>query len=231
MVTKNQFMRRAHRAVMCKFCIRQWRLIALLIVAAIWIIVFPVWSNWVTKSPLDAELSLFPPGSIREEIEIRIPERYRMELKFERDGTEFNQLKKVIGASNICLPGEECSTGVPVPVRWSLTNSESGAVVSSGLVETANANGWSRAHVSRFVDLVQVHPGKYIFEADVTRPVPELADIRTRIVIELQPKGSTTWQVGAVWWGSMGYIFWAWPAGVYALVLLLWRAARWYRSG
>ncbi len=205
------------------FFIQQWRLIALLCVTVVWIIVFPVCSDWVTKSPVDTKISLFPPSSIREEIEIRIPERYRMVLKFERDGIEFEHLKKVIGASNICLRGEECSKGVPVPVRWSLMSSDSGEVVSSGLIETDNASGWSRAYVSRFVDLIQVQPGKYIFEAEVTRPVQELADIPTRIVIELQPKQSATWQVGAVWWGSIGHIFLVWPAAIYALVTLLYR--------
>lgn len=212
------------------FCIQQWRLIALLIVAALSIVAFPIWSDWVTKNPFDAVISLSPPGSVREGIEIRIPERYMVQLKFERDEIEFKQLKKLIGAMSVCLPNEECSKGVPVPIRWSLKNGETGTTTASGLVESIDSNGWSRAHVYRAVGVIQVQPGKYIFEAEVTRPVPELAHIRTHIAIEHQPKNSTTWQMGLVWWGSMGYIFLAWPAAVYAIVLLLWRAGLTYRS-
>lgn len=215
---------------MRSFCMQQWRLIALLIVAALWIGVFPIWSDWVTKNPFDAVISLSPPDSVREGIEIRIPERYMVQLKFERDGIEFKQLKKLIGAMSVCLPNEECSKGVPVPIRWSLKNGETGATTASGSVESIDSNGWSQAHVYRAVGVIQVQPGQYIFEAEVTRPVPELAHIRTHIAIEHQPKASTTWQMGLVWWGSMAYMFLAWPAAAYAIVLLLWRAGLTYRS-
>lgn len=212
------------------FCIQQWRLIALLIAAGLWIVAFPVWSDWVTKSPLDMTISLSPPGPVRERIEIRIPERYMVQLKFERDGIDFKQLKKLIGAMGLCLPNEECSKGVPVPIRWSLKTSETETTISEGLVESIDSNGWSAAHVYRGVGVIQVQPGEYIFEAEVTRPIPELAHIRTHIAIEHQPKTSTTWQMGLVWWGSMGYVFLAWPAAVYAAVVLLWRAGLTYRS-
>lgn len=212
------------------FCMQQWRLIVLLVVAALWIVAFPLWSDWVTKNPLDAVISLSPPGSVRERIEIRIPERYMVHLKFERDGIEFTQLKKLIGAMAVCRTDEECSKGVPVPILWSLKNSETGATISSGLVESMDSNGWSAAHVYRGVGVIQVQPGEYIFQAEVTRPVPELAHIRTQIAIEHRPKSSTTWQMGLVWWGSMGYVFFAWPASVYAIVLFLWRAGLTYRS-
>ena len=212
------------------FCLQQLRLIALLAIAILWIVAFPMWSSWVTKNPLDMAISLSPQGSIREAIEIRIPERYVVQFKFERNGTDFNQLKKLIGAMGLCQPNEECSKGVPIPVRWSLRNSETGATVLSGLVESIDSNGWSRAHVYRGVGIIQVQPGRYVFEAEITRPVPELAHIGTHIAVEHQPKRTTTWQMGLVWWGSMGYAFLAWPAAVYAIALLIWRAFRTYRS-
>lgn len=112
------------------FCIQQWRLIALFVVAALWISAFPTWSDWVTKNPFDAVISLLPPGSVREGIEIRIPERYMIQLKFERDGIEFKQLKNLIGAMGVCLPNEECSKGVPVPIRWSLKDGETGTTTA-----------------------------------------------------------------------------------------------------
>lgn len=209
---------------------QQWRLIVLLIVAALCIVVFPIWSDWVTKNPFDAVISLSPPGSLKEDIEIRIPERYMVQLKFERDGIEFEQLKKLIGAMGLCPTKEECSKGVPVPIRWSLKNRQTGATTSSGLAESIDSSGWSRAHVYRRVGTIQVQPGKYIFEVEVTRPVPELVHIRTHIAIELHPKSATTWQIGLVWWGQIISFIVIWPAVIIIALVLLWRAGLTFRS-
>lgn len=212
------------------FCMQQWQLIVLLIVAVLCIVAFPVWGDWVTKNPFDAVISLSPPGLVREEIEIRIPEHYMVQLKFERDEIEFEQLKKLIGAMGVCLPKEECSKGEPVPIRWSLKNRETNETASSGLAESIDSNTWSRAHVYRRVGDIHVQPGKYVFEAEVTRPVPELAHIRTHIAIELHPKNSTTWQIGLVWWGQILIFIVVWPAAIIIALVLLWRAGLTFRS-
>jgi hypothetical protein len=175
---------------------------------------------------LNAPISLSPPGSIEEKIEIRVPERYILKFMFERDGVEFKQLKNLIGAMAVCLPSEECSKGVPVPIRWSLMSVETGVIVSSGEVESLDSDGWSAAHVYRAIGIVQAQPAEYIFKAEIMRPVPELAHIRTHIAIQEHSKSSTTWQMGLVWWGSLVEIFLAWPVAIYASILLLWRVTR-----
>ena len=111
-----------------------------------------------------------------------------------------------------------------MPIRWSLKSIETGEVASSGEVESIDSSGWSAAHVYRKVGTVKVQPGRYAFRAEVLRPVPDLANMRTQIAIQLKPKGRTTWQMGLVWWGAIGQYLLAWPLVAYAGVLLVWRA-------
>jgi len=206
---------------MLRFCTQQWRAISLLVLAALWIGIFPIWSRWVTTNPLDTKISLAPPGKIEQPIIIIIPENYALNLVFERDDISFEQLDTLLGSMRVPKIGETLPPGIRVPIRWSLTSEEKGNVVASGEVDSIGSSGWSRAEVDRHLGYVKAPPGKYIFQADVLRSVPELAHIRTRIAIQLQPKSSSTWQMGLVWWGMIGTYLIAWPAAAYASFLLL----------
>lgn len=213
------------------FCIQQWRLIALLVLSATWIVAFPVWRQWVTSSPLNpTQISLSPPRAVEETIGVDLPESYSLHLMFERNGVAFEQLKSSIGAMGVCKIGEQCSKGIPVPVRWSLKNTKTGSIAASGVAESQDSTGWSAAHVYRRLGTVKVPPGRYFFSAEVLRPIPELAYLKTYIAIQLQSKRTTTWQMGLVWWGAVGQYLLAWPAAAYSLVLLLWRAGLTMRS-
>lgn len=212
------------------FLIEQWRLVVALLASVMWISAFPIWRDWVTKEPLNVPISLSPAGSVEKIIQIRIPEKHIVQFEFERNGIDFAQLQRLIGAMAVCLPNEECSKGVPVPVRWTLTNSKTGGVVSAGEVESVDSNAWSGTRVYRTVGNIQVQPGKYIFKAEITRPVPEFAHIRAHIAIGFQAKTSTTWQMALIWWGALGYVLLAWPVAVCAAILLLWRTGMAYRS-
>jgi hypothetical protein len=206
---------------MLTFCAQQWRAISLLMLAALWIGVFPVWSRWITTAPLDIPISLVPPGKIEQLIEIVIPENYALSLIFEREGVPFEQLDTLLGSMRPPKAGETLPPGIRVPIRWSLTSAESRKVAASGDVDSIGTSGWSAAEVTRHLGYVQASPGKYIFQAKVLRSVPELAHIRTRIAIHLRPKSSSSWQIGLVWWGSIGTYLVAWPAAAYGAFLLL----------
>jgi hypothetical protein len=185
----------------------------------------------VSSNPLNPiTISLSPPGAVEETIDVVLPENYSLHLMFERDGIAFEQLKSSIGAMGLCKIGEQCAKGIPVPIGWSLKDAETGAIAANGVVESQDSTGWSAAHVYRRLGTVKVQPGRYAFRADVLHPVPELAHLKTYIAIQLQPKGTTTWQMGLVWWGAIGQYLLAWPAAAYAIVLLLWRAGLTLRS-
>jgi hypothetical protein len=210
--------------LMRTFCAQQWRVIAVLVLSIVWIAVFPIWSRWVSTDPLNSAISLLPPGAIEENIDVKLPEGYSLHLMFTRNGIPFERLRSTIGAMGVCKIGEQCPKGVPVPIRWSLKSIETGELASSGEVESIDSSGWSAAHVYRNLGTVKVQPGRYAFRAEVLRPVPELANMRTQIAIQLKPKATTTWQMGLVWWGAIGQYLLAWPLVAYAGVLLVWRA-------
>jgi hypothetical protein len=212
------------------FFTQQWRLIALLALSAGWIALFPAWAQWVSTNPLNTAISLSPPGTVEEKIDVKLRESYSLHLMFERNGIPFERLRNTVGAMGACKVGEQCPKGVPVPIRWSLKRIETGNVASSGEVDSIGSNGWSGAHVYRNLATIKVAPGRYAFRAEVLRPVHELADMRTHIAIELKPKAATTWQMGLVWWGTIGQYLLAWPLIAYAAVLLTWRAALTLRS-
>ena len=206
---------------MLRFCPQQWRAISLLVIAALWIGLFPLWSRWITTAPLNAPINLAPAGHIEQPIRIVIPERYVLNLVFERDGVPFEKLDTLLGGMRLPKIGEKLPPGIPVSIRWSLTTLEIPNVVASGEVESNGSSGWSAAEVDRHLGYIKAPPGEYIFRAEVLRSVAELSEIRTRIAIQLQPKSSSTWQMGLVWWGMIGTYLIAWPAAAYASFLLL----------
>lgn len=206
---------------MLRFCTLQWRAISLLVIAALWIGIFPLWSRWITTSPLNASITLAPAGHIEQPIKIVIPERYALNLVFEREGVPFEKLDTLLGSMRPPKIGEKPPPGIPVPIRWSLTSLETLNVVASGEVESVGSSGWSATEVDRHLGYIKTLPGEYIFRAEVLRSVAELSEIRTRIAIRLHPKSSSTWQMGLVWWGMIGTYLIAWPAAAYASFLLL----------
>lgn len=184
----------------------------------------------MTESPLNTAIDLAAPVKVEKRIKIVIPENYELNFVFERAGVSFEQLRTSIGSMGACRAGDPCPKGVPVPVRWSVHNVETGTAISSGEVETLDSNGWSVANVYRRIGYVKIPKGEYVFRAEVLRPIPELAYLRTRIALQLEPKGGSTWQIGLVWWGSIATYLLAWPAVIYATILLLWRAGLALRS-
>jgi len=210
---------------MNSFLRRHWLQFAILLISSFWLAVFPIWRNWITVDPLNTPVSLAIAGKVHAEVQVRVPETYSLHFRFERDGVLFEELKKSVGAMGVCKLGEPCSKGISVPVRWSITPEGSDKPLLGGEVETRDSSGWSQAHVYRSIAKVHVPTGKYTFEAEILRPVPELAKLRTTIAMQLQPKSTTTWQLGLVWWGAIARYIIALPLAIYAAIILLRRAS------
>ncbi len=188
-----------------------------------WIVAFPIWEQQVTRDPLNTIISTFPQGKVEENISIPIPETYSLHFMFERNGIEVEQLKKTVGSMG-CLHAEDCSKGIPIPIRWSLKSIDSGTVVAGEEIETIDSQGWSGAHVYRNVGSVRVQPGNYVFKAEVLRPVPELAYLRTHIALQVNAKSASTWQMLTVWFGSIVQLYFVWPIAIIISISLLWQA-------
>jgi hypothetical protein len=215
---------------MNSFLRRHWLLLAVLLLSSFWLAAFPIWSQWITVAPLRIPVSLAIPGRVQAEIQVRVPETYSLHFLFERDGVPFEELRTSIGAMGLCNDGEACSKGVPVPIRWSITPEGGDKPVLGGDVESQDSSGWSQAHVYRSIAKVRVPPGRYLFKAEILRPIPELAKLQTTIAMELQPKSTSTWQLGLVWWGAIAQYIIALPLAVCTALALLWRAGLTLRS-
>lgn len=214
---------------MHSFLFAQRKLIALLVVVALWLLLFPIWVQWVTAKPLDEAVTLTPRGTISKEIRVVIPENYELNLVFERANVPFEQLKTLLG-DWAYQDGKPIPSGVRVPIRWALKEIPRGSIAASGEIDTFGSIAWSATEVDRQVGRVHVAPGRYLFTAEVLRDVPELAPIKTRISMQLRPKASSTWQITLVWWGSIANFILFWPAAIIIALILLWRAGLTFRS-
>lgn len=215
---------------MNSFFRRNWPYAAVLLLSSFWLIIFPIWSQWITVDPLNMPVSVATANKVQAEIQIRVPEMYSLHFLFEREGVPFEELKNSIGAMGVCKIGEACSKGVLVPIRWTITPEGDSKPLLGGNVESLDSSGWSQAHVYRSIAQVRVPPGRYLFNAEVLRAVPELAKFRVNIAMALQPKSTSTWQLGLVWWGAIAQYIIALPIAVCAAVVLLWRTRLTLRS-
>jgi hypothetical protein len=208
------------------FLTRQWRYVILLIVSVAWLTVFPVWSKWITRNPLDVAVSMSSPLPIEKTVKLVIRESYELNFAFERAGVTFEKLREVIGKMGLCRTNEVCSKGIVIPISWSLSEAETGAVIAAEKVDSQDSTGWSSASVFRRIGVINVPKGTYIFRASLPSPIMELSSMRVRIVMQLRPKEARSWQMMVVWWGSLGASFAAWPVAVFSGLMLMWHAMR-----
>jgi hypothetical protein len=160
------------------------------------LVLFNAWVHRVSSYPLDESISIEPPGKVETYIRIPIKTKYSLYLVFERAGHPFEELKALIG--DFTGPGP---SGVHVPIRWSVNALTPQKPIASGDVDSFGANAWSKDRVERFVGIIEADPGQYLFRAEITHGVPELAHVLTRV--SLQPAHDAGgWQFGLVWWGS-----------------------------
>lgn len=211
------------------FVSQQRQLIALFVGMAFWLLLFPVWVRWVSTKPLDAEITLAPRGAIAKEIRIVVPDRYELNLVFERAGIPFQQMKALLGDAP--YPDRKpIQLGVKVPVRWSVKNSSDGSAVASGEVDSFGSMGWSVSQVDRQISRIRLAPGRYLFTAEILHDVPELAHIKTRLSMEIRQTQSSAWQIALAWWGTVINFFILLPTAIVIAMVLLWRACLTFRS-
>lgn len=206
--------------------------IAILVISALWLVFFPIWSDWVTANPLDEEIALNPRGTISKVVRVVIPEYYELNFVFEYPSDQqyvHDQLKELVGDWTY-RDGKPVPSGVRVPIRWALKDVTNGSVVSSGEVESFGSISYSATEVDRQIGHIHVAPGRYLFTAEILRDVPEFSLIKTRISMELHSKASSTWQISLVWWGTIASVFIIWPAAGMVALVLTWEGFSSFRA-
>lgn len=155
--------------------------------------------NYYSKKPLETPISLNPAGKITEQIEIRMPEIYELDLSFSRENHDFKKLDELIGGG----PLSKSKTGVIIPIKWSLTANESKKIIFQKEVQTHGAHGWTKEEIYRSIDNISIFPGTYTLIVEILHPIPEFQGVNTKIEISHMPKNSTTWHTGYMWWGTL----------------------------
>lgn len=202
------------------FLRKQRWLLLLLALLTIWLSLFSAWTHWVTADPLDEPITLAPAGMIDREIHVVVPEHYMLFFRFKRTGQSLEQMRTLIGGI------ASTRSGVPIPVRWSLTTLSNGRTVASGEVDAVGIASHSSADITRRVGEIHVPSGRYRFNAQIMHDVPELAHLDTSLAMQEAPKASSTWQISLAWWGTIANMMLLGPLAILLLLLLLWRAGR-----
>ncbi len=175
---------------------------ALIIVLILWSASFIAWSGWVRHDPVDEHIVLVSGVSIGKEVDIRIPSVYTIELIFDRTGIPFKELEKLVGSASY-FNGKLVPAGTIIPIRWSLRSLETGLVAASGSRETSSSSGHTSKGLYRSVGHFMVPAGKYIFELEVLRDVPEFKNVQTSLNVSLGGRGSSSWRDDLLFWGEI----------------------------
>lgn len=154
---------------------------------------FSVWANHVTRVPLDMSVTLRPGSLVDTTIDLPVPERYRLELSFKRDPDGPPRVEGLVGQS---------APGIALPVAWSVTDM-AGRLRASGHPVSARATSWSSNDIDRTLGTFQIPAGRYRLRIKQSGAVPELRGIPVRVRLHVPGKSAATWQMGAVWWGSL----------------------------
>ncbi len=182
---------------------REWSLYITLGILIVHLIAIFLWSNHIMAVPLKQKISIAPAGVIEKYIEIPIHDRYRLMLKFKREGHEFEELKSLIGMRLADMHNFAISSGIKIPILLELTNSKTNEILFFNEIESVGAHSWTRDEVGRIITNIQIKPGKYKLKARITKPVPEFKNIETYLELSLDFKNGTNWRVGYVWLGTI----------------------------
>ncbi|MBW8811189.1 MAG: hypothetical protein JF591_20760, partial [Lysobacter sp.] len=126
-----------------------------------------------------------------------------LELSFRADARGMDHLRGLVGDGGYDAQRKRIPSGVSIPVRWSLSEADSGTIVAQGDTETFGLSGVGSNEISREFDRFGVPPGEYRFQARITRAVPEFAGIQAHMVARLHPKSAGSWQTSRVWDGRL----------------------------
>lgn len=186
---------------------------------------FEFWADDLQAEPLqDAPIAVASGGALDARIRLRARDSYRMQLVFliPADGRE--RLRNLL-AEPVPRNGQSVSEGVVVPLRWSLSEADSGRVVAQGEPRTEGLDAWSSDSFWREAASFAAPPGWYRLQVQATQPVPELAGVTTLINVGLRPKVSSSWQTEWAWFGRLLCVFLD-PLLMLAALLLAWFAGR-----
>ncbi|MCH1929931.1 hypothetical protein L9G16_07040 [Shewanella sp. A25] len=156
--------------------------------------------SYYSKAPLKAQIDLSK--TFEREFEIRVPmaQTYEVELRFEREGRDFEYLKSVLGDM-----GSRNKFGTPLKVNWVL--SSGGETFAENQLVAVNSCGWSNKQVYHCLGKFKVPSGKYKFTLSISDPDEVFEQLKTSISINYNFKNAHTWQTAYMFWAMLFNIF------------------------
>ena len=161
---------------------RHRKLIILLLLLLAWSWWYPGYRQEMTRRPLDAPISIVPPGEIRTPIHIPLGEEYKLMLGFDRTGRDFAQWMKLLGQGPPIY-----KRGIPIMVRWELYEKSKPAPIKSREMQTFGVGSWEKEYVFRVLDYVHGPRGDYEIVVKLMQEVPEIKNPQGKVIMELPP--------------------------------------------
>jgi hypothetical protein len=161
---------------------RHAKLIVVLLLLVAWSLWYPGYRQEMTRRPLDAPITIVPPGEIRTSIHIPLEEDYELLLGFDRTGRDFAQWKALLGFGS---PVDK--RGIPIMVRWELYEKSKLAPLKSREVQTFGMVSTNKDYIFRMIDGVCVPPGDYEIVVKLLQEVPGITNPQGRVTMKLPP--------------------------------------------
>ena len=161
---------------------RQGKLIITLFVLVAWSLWYPGYRQEMTRRPLDAPITIVPPGEIRTSIHIPLREDYELLLGFDRTGRDLAQWEALLGFGS---PVDK--KGIPIMVRWEIYEKSKLVPIKSREVQTFGTVSTNKDYIFRMVDLVRVPPGDYEIVVKLLQEVPGITNPQGKVIMELTP--------------------------------------------
>jgi hypothetical protein len=172
---------------------------AALAVLVAFAIVFDAWSRWITAEPLDAPLTLSPPGRVETEVRVRLACPHKLELEFSSGTRTFEEMRRIVG-------GYGTTKGVEIPLRWSFRDT-TGRVVASGEAEN---KGIAAHNVKSFIrsasNYLPLPPGKYRLDAVLMDDVAGLQGVSVQLSFRCHYNASAGWPSYLLFFGSIALL-------------------------
>jgi hypothetical protein len=185
---------------MSRFVTRHKHWITAVFVLAFATAAFELVSFAITPVSVDEPISLSPPGIVEKTISAPLPEIYDVSLAFSFDSQSREKVRRLVGEW-LSQDGRQLPSGVPVPIRWSVKDRQTGREVLSEEKVSIGSNAYSGTTYYRPVGNPRLDAGDYLFRAKIRSDVPEFADIPVRIVLGLRPKIVSHWLREWEFWG------------------------------
>jgi hypothetical protein len=207
----------------------KWLTVALIVVPA-FAMILGGWSRWLGAAPLDAPLTMSPPGRIETDVRVRLACPHRLVLHLSSHTHTREEMNRLVGRYGTAEGGE-------IPLRWAFRDT-TGRVVVSG--EAQNKGSYSHDEIGFYRAVsgwLPLPPGRYRLDAALTGDVAGFEGVSAKMYFQCHYNSSAGWHDDMLFYGGLAQVL-AWPlaAGMALLLMALaiwewWHARAASRSG